>query len=115
MIVGLGVFDNSWLKFLHCLLWRLGEIDTWAFHRVVYELSKEGILEINNWIWYGDSPRSAEVDAALALFEIINIVEKTNGHLKVRREPVVKCVFDDRVEKVLEKVLKKAKMTSIDK
>ena len=106
----MGVFDNSWLKLLHCLLWRLGEVDVWVFHKLIYEMNKEGLVEINNWLWYGDWPRSAEVDAALALFEMINVIDRSNGVIKVKRKPVLKCEeLDPRIENVSSRVLNKAR------
>jgi hypothetical protein len=104
---GLSVFNNSWLKLVHCILWRLKEVDTWVLHRIIYELNREGLIETNNWLWYGDWPRSAEVDAALALFELLNVVERSDGVIRIRRKPVIECRLDKRVEEVIARVVKR--------
>lgn len=111
----MGVFDNNWLKLIHCLLWRLGEIDVWVFHRIMYELSREGLIEINDWTWYGECPRSSEVDAALALFEIINVIEYVDGRVKTRKEPLTQCVFSEKMEEIIEKYRGKETIVASEK
>lgn len=94
-------FDNEWIKFIHCLLWRLGEVDEWVFHKILYELSKENVIEINNWAWYGEWPRSSLVDAVIALFTMSGVIKRESDKLIIKREPRYECVFEDRVEKII--------------
>jgi len=101
----LAVFDEKWFKQLYCLLARLGEVDMWVFHRIVYDLSRSGLIEVNNWTWYGDSPRSAEVDAALALLEMIGVVEVSDGRVKLKYRILGECSSNPVVESVVEKAL----------
>lgn len=98
--------DSEWLRFLHCLVWSIGRVDEWVLHRIVYELSRENIVEINNWVWFGDSPRSAEVDASIALLEMLGLLAGEDGVVKAVKEPVGECVLDNRVRNVVEKVLR---------
>jgi len=98
------VFNDKWLVKLHCILWRLREVDTWVLHRLIYELSCEGLFEANNWVWYGDSPRSPEVDGALAFFELTGILKREDGLLKVSVKPP-ECVLTERELEVISKVL----------
>lgn len=99
--------DEEWIKFIHCLLWRLGEIDEWFFHRILYELSRENIVDIDKWIWFGEWPRSSLLDAVIALFTMSGIVKNIDGKLIIRKEPGFKCIFENRVEEVVNKVLNK--------
>jgi len=103
----LNVFDDSWLGFLHCLIWRLGEVDEWLLHRIVYELSERKVIEVNNWTWFGKWPRSAEVDAAVALLEMVNAVEGDSNVIKAVKPPVKACELDDQVEAIIEEVVRK--------
>jgi len=101
----LKVFDNKWLVFIHCLLWELKEVDEWDFHRIIYKLNKEGIIPINSWVWFGNSPRSAEVDAAIGLFSLYRIIELDGEKIRVIKSPR-KCSLDDHVLDIARSVLK---------
>ncbi len=99
-------FDDKWLGFLHCLLWRLKEIDTWRFHKIIYRLYEENLVKTNTWTWFGKWPRSPEVDATIALLEIMDVVEDRNDTLIVRRKPSIECRFDEKIEEIIKNVLK---------
>lgn len=98
-------FDNEWLRFIHCLLVRLSEVDEWVFHKIIYELSKFNIIEVDHWVWYGNWPRSSLIDAVLSLFTLSGIVKYNDGKLIIKRSPNIECIFDDKTEKVVENIL----------
>lgn len=84
-------FSEDWLKRLHCALWVMGEADVWTVHRILYEASVKGLFETDEWMWLGRSPRSAEVDAALALLELSEIIRREEDVIKVYKPPVENC------------------------
>jgi len=101
----MGVFDNDWLHKIYCILNKLDNVDVWTIHRVFYELSRENIIKIDSWKYYGESPRSAEVDAALAFFEMINAIKIYGDIVRVVKKPR-ECVMDQRVEEIISRTLK---------
>lgn len=102
-------FDSEWIKFMHCLLWKLGKVNIWTFHRVMYELSREKVIDIDGWTWFGERPRSSLVDAIIAIFVMSGVVVERDDELIVKREPPAGCSFgesfDRKVEEAVGRVL----------
>lgn len=99
-------FSEEWLNKLHCALWVIGEADVWTIHKVLYEASVKGIFESDEWIWFGKFPRSAEVDAALALFELTGTIRREENVVKVSKPPPVNCESYDLVAFIIDSMRK---------
>lgn len=104
--VVMAKFSDEWLNKLHCVLWVIGETDVWTIHRILYEASIKGYFESDEWVWFGKSPRSAEVDAALALFELTDTIRREENIVKVSKPPSVKCESYDIIAFVKEALRK---------
>ncbi len=104
----MDVFDDSWIELMHCILWMLREVDEWVFHRLIYELSRDNRVPVDSWKWFGDWPRSGEVDALIGFLKMMGAVEAEDGVLKTVKPPVVDCrelgVHKGLLEKYLESV-----------
>ncbi len=104
----MDVFDDSWIEALHCILWRLREVDDWVFHRIIYELSSSGIIPVDSWKWFGEWPRSGEVDALIGLLKMLGVVDARDGVLRAVKPPVIDCgklgIDDGFLARALERV-----------
>ncbi len=107
-IIKMHVFDNEWINYLHCILWELGEVDEWVFHRIVYELSREGAVPVNGWRWFNNWPRSSEVDALIGFLRLLGVVDVVDGVIKAVKPPSIECnrlgITREKVKKILEEV-----------
>ncbi len=87
----MATFSDAWIEYLHCILWRLGEVDEWVFHRIVYGLSREDLVRVDNWRWFGNWPRSLELDALIGFLKMLDVVEVRDGVIRAVKPPVVDC------------------------
>ena len=90
----MNIFDDSWICIIHTIIWELKQVDQWMFHKIMYELYKEGKIPVNNWSWLGDWPRSPEIDGIIALLDMIGAVRIENGAIYAMKPPVVNCIED---------------------
>lgn len=107
------VFDNEWISFIHCLLWRISPVDQWVFHRIMYELSRRREIPVNSWQWFGDWPRSSELDAALGYLSLIGVIDITNGLITVLRKPSDACRISDGILRIVQDVKKLVKIVEV--
>ncbi len=98
------MFDDLWIKRIHCILWRVKRVNQWVLHRMIYELYREGVLRINSWQWMGDWPRSAEVDGVLALLNMIGAIDFSDDTIIAVKPPLGRCSGDSIVEKAVNKL-----------
>lgn len=94
----LNEFSDEWLNNLHCILWFIREANIWDLHRVFYEASRRGLIRIDSWKWFGGKPRSPEIDAALALLELANVIVRDREIVKVVKPPLFNCKIIDGLE-----------------
>ncbi|RLG87946.1 MAG: hypothetical protein DRO16_05545 [Thermoprotei archaeon] len=98
----MNIFDDSWICIIHTIIWELKQVDQWMFHKIIYELYKEGKIPVNNWSWLGDWPRSPEIDGIIALLDMIGAVRIENGVIYAMKPPVIACVEDrELIEKAI--------------
>ncbi|MCD6301081.1 MAG: hypothetical protein J7L82_03310 [Staphylothermus sp.] len=98
----MNIFDDSWICIIHTIIWELKQVDQWMFHKIIYELYREGKIPVNNWTWLGEWPRSPEIDGIIALLDMIGAVRIENGVLHAVKPPVVNCIEDrEIVEKAI--------------
>ncbi len=107
------VFDDEWLSFIHCLLWQISPVDQWVFHKIMYELSRKQKIPVDSWQWFGDWPRSSELDAALGYLSLIGVVDITNGLITVLKKPCITCRISDEVLKIVEDVKKSVRIVEV--
>jgi hypothetical protein len=87
----LDVFDDGWINLIHCILWKLKRVDEWVFHHIMHRLSSEGTIPVDTWKWFGEWPRSTELDALIGFLKMLGVVKAEDGILECVKPPVVDC------------------------